>query len=130
VHRHQLTGLVLAAFFAGVAGALYVLVEGSVVPDLLFWHLSLEILIMCLLGGWFTFFGPLLGAATMLCLRTFVGMHTEYWTMILGLLLMGIIFFLPDGLSGLFLKLRRRRTGDAAAALPGAGLPVALAEEK
>ena len=63
VKRHQLMGLVIAAFFAGVAGVLFVAVEGSVFPDLMFWTLSLEILIMCLLGGWFTFLGPMLGAA-------------------------------------------------------------------
>ncbi|MBI5442041.1 MAG: branched-chain amino acid ABC transporter permease [Deltaproteobacteria bacterium] len=131
VHRHQLIGLVLAAFFAGIAGALYVLVEGSVVPDLLFWNLSMEILIMCLLGGWFSFFGPLLGAAAMLCLRTFVGMYTEYWTLILGLLLMALIFFLPDGLSGLFLKLRRRGAAELARGLgEGPAFPVVLAEEE
>ncbi len=47
---HRLVGQVIAGFFAGVAGALFVAVEGSVFPDLMFWTLSLEILIMCLLG--------------------------------------------------------------------------------
>jgi len=105
VRRHQLAGLVIAAFFAGIAGALYVVVEGSVVPDLLFWTLSLEILIMCLLGGWFTFLGPMFGAAVMLSLRTFAGMYTEYWTLILGLILMVLIFFLPEGVFGFILKI-------------------------
>ena len=63
VKRHQLIGLVFAAFFAGVAGSLFVVVEGSVFPDLLFWSLSLEVFIMCLLGGWFIFLGPMFGAA-------------------------------------------------------------------
>ncbi|NTU59805.1 MAG: branched-chain amino acid ABC transporter permease [Deltaproteobacteria bacterium] len=104
VQRHQLVGLVLCGAFAGVAGALYVVVEGSVSPDLMFWTLSMEVLIMCLLGGWFTFFGPLFGAAIMLCLRTFAGMFTEYWTFILGVLLMVLIFFLPEGVFGFFQK--------------------------
>jgi len=55
VRRHQLVAIVIATFFAGVAGVLFVVLEGSVFPDLLFWVLSLEVLIMCLLGGWFTF---------------------------------------------------------------------------
>ena len=62
VMGHQLLGLVIAGFFGGVAGTLFVTVEGSVFPDMMFWTLSLEILIMCLLGGWFTFLGPMLGA--------------------------------------------------------------------
>lgn len=108
VHRHQLIGQILAAAFAGVAGALFVVVEGSVFPDMLFWTLSLEILIMCLLGGWFQFWGPMVGAAIIVCLRTYVGSYTEYWTLILGVFLMLIIFFLPDGVLGLAERLSRR----------------------
>jgi branched-chain amino acid transport system permease protein len=106
VRRHQLAGLVLAGFFAGIAGALFVTVEGSVFPDLMFWTLSLEILIMCLLGGWFIFLGPLFGAAIIVSLRTFVGIYTEYWTLVLGVVLMLLIFFLPEGVLGLFTRQR------------------------
>lgn len=104
VQRHQLVGLVIAAFFAGIAGSLFVVIQGTAVPDLLFWNLSMEVLIMCLLGGWFTFTGPMIGAGLMLCMRTFIGMKTEYWTMILGIVLMALIFFLPNGIMGLFDK--------------------------
>jgi len=100
VRRHQLMGIVVATFFAGVAGVLFVAVEGSIFPDLLFWILSLEVFIMCLLGGWFTFGGPILGAAIIVSLRTFVGTYTEYWTLILGVVLILLIFFLPDGIMG------------------------------
>ncbi len=100
VRRHQLLVLVIAGFFAGVAGSLFVVVETAVFPDMLFWTLSLEILIMCLLGGWFTFLGPLLGAAIIISLRTFVSGFTDYWTMPLGILMMLVIFFLPNGILG------------------------------
>jgi len=103
VQRQQLVGQMIAAFFAGVAGTLFVTVEGSVFPDLMFWTLSLEVLIMCLLGGWFVFMGPAVGAAIIISLRTFVGIYTEYWTLILGIVLMLLIFFLPEGVLGLFL---------------------------
>jgi branched-chain amino acid transport system permease protein len=100
VRRHQLAAIVIATFFAGVAGVLFVVLERSVFPDLLFWVLSLEIFIMILLGGWFTFAGPIIGAAITVGLRTFVGIYTEYWTMILGILLILLIFFLPEGVMG------------------------------
>ncbi len=100
VRRHQLITIIIATFFGGVAGVLFVIVEGSIFPDLLFWTLSLEIFIMCLLGGWFTFAGPILGAALIVSLRTFVGTYTEYWTLILGVILILLIFFLPEGLMG------------------------------
>ena len=100
VKRHQLMGIVVATFFAGVAGVLFITVEGSIFPDLLFWVLSLEVFIMCLLGGWFTFCGPIFGAAMIVSLRTFVGIYTEYWTLILGIILILLIFFLPEGIMG------------------------------
>jgi branched-chain amino acid transport system permease protein len=122
VRRHQLLAIVIATFFAGVAGVLFVVLEGSIFPDMLFWVLSLEIFIMCLLGGWFTFFGPVVGAAIMVALRTFVGSVTEYWTMILGIVLILLIFFLPEGIMGINLRewVRSRSRRAAARASEGA----------
>jgi len=113
VRRHQLIAIVIAAFFAGIAGVLFVVLERSVFTDLLFWVLSLEVFIMCLLGGWFTFAGPILGAAIIVALRTFVGIFTEYWTLILGIVLILIIFFLPEGVMGYFQELFKPRTKEA-----------------
>lgn len=100
VRMHQLLSLVIAGFFAGVAGSLFVVVDNTVFPDMLFWTLSLEILIMCLLGGWFTFLGPMLGAAVIIALRTFVSTYTDYWALVLGIIMMLVIFFLPNGILG------------------------------
>jgi branched-chain amino acid transport system permease protein len=100
VRMHQLLALVLAGFFAGVAGSLFVVVDNTVFPDMLFWTFSLEILIMCLLGGWFTFLGPMLGAAVIVALRTFVSTYTDYWALVLGIIMMLVIFFLPNGILG------------------------------
>ena len=108
VKLQQLVALVIAGFFAGVAGVLFVVVDNSAFPDMLFWTLSLEILIMCLLGGWFTFLGPMLGAAILVALRTFASTFTEYWTMIQGIILMLVIIFLPEGVLGyLHAKIRQ-----------------------
>jgi len=104
VKRLQLTGMVISGAFAGIAGSIFVVIEGSVFPELMFWTLSLEIIIMCLLGGWFTFLGPMLGAAIIVLLRTFVGIYTEYWTIILGFVLMLLILFLPQGVLGYFME--------------------------
>ncbi|MFB3886831.1 MAG: branched-chain amino acid ABC transporter permease [Thermodesulfobacteriota bacterium] len=115
VRRCQLIAIVIATFFAGVAGVLFVVLERSVFAEMLFWVLSLEILIMCLLGGWFTFAGPALGAGIIVALRTFVGIFTEYWTLILGIMLILLIFFLPEGVmgyfQGIFKSRRREATG-------------------
>ncbi|HEX9137864.1 MAG TPA: branched-chain amino acid ABC transporter permease [Nitrospirota bacterium] len=109
VRRHQLAALVMAGFFAGVAGVLFVVVDNSVFPDMLFWTLSLEITIMALLGGWFTFLGPMLGAAIIVSLRTFVSTYTEYWTFAMGIVLMLVILFLPEGVLGKVFEIWNRR---------------------
>ncbi len=114
VRRYQLGGIVVATFFAGVAGVLFVVLEKSVYAEMLFWVLSLEIFIMCLLGGWFTFAGPILGAAITVALRTFVGRYTEYWTLILGVMLILVIFFLPEGVMGFFQDLFKPKAKAAA----------------
>ncbi len=88
VRRHQLIAIVIAGFFAGVAGVLFVVVDNSVFPDMMFWTLSLEITIMALLGGWYTFLGPMLGAAIIVLLRTFVSTITDYWALVLGVVLL------------------------------------------
>ena len=113
VRRHQLIAIVIATFFAGVAGVLFVVLERSVFADLLFWVLSLEVFIMCLLGGWFTFAGPVLGAAIIVALRTFVGIFTEYWTLILGIMLILIIFFLPEGVMGYLQNVFKSQTRES-----------------
>jgi branched-chain amino acid transport system permease protein len=100
VRRHQLIAIVIAGFFAGVAGVLFVVVDNSVFPDMMFWTLSLEITIMALLGGWYTFLGPMLGAAIIVLLRTFVSTVTDYWALVLGVVLLLVILFLPEGVLG------------------------------
>lgn len=113
VRKHQLVAVVIAAFFAGVAGVLYVALERSVFASMLFWVLSLEIFVMCLLGGWFTFAGPIVGAAIIVALRTFAGRYTENWTMIIGIMLILLVFFMPEGVMGFLLqRLRPARVAD------------------
>ncbi len=119
VRRHQLMAIVIATFFAGVAGVLFVVLERSAFTELLFWVLSLEIFIMCLLGGWFTFSGPIIGAAIIVALRTFVGIFTEYWTLILGVMLILIIFFLPEGVMGFFQDLFKSKKKEMAEKVQG-----------
>jgi branched-chain amino acid transport system permease protein len=104
VRRHQLATLMISGFFAGVAGVLFVVVDNSVFPNMVFWSLSMEVMIMCLLGGWLTFMGPIVGAGLIVVIRTVVSGYTEYWSLILGIILMLIIFFLPDGVLGYFLN--------------------------
>ncbi|MBI5904234.1 MAG: branched-chain amino acid ABC transporter permease [Deltaproteobacteria bacterium] len=114
VTLHRLVALVIAGFFGGVAGSLFIVVDGSAFPDMMFWTYSLEVLIMCLLGGMYTFWGPFVGSSTLVLLRVFVSVYTQYWGLILGTILSLVIIFLPDGLLGFLVRRFRGREADGA----------------
>jgi len=104
VKHHKLIAFVIASFFGGVAGVLFVIVERSISPEMMFWVISAEVVFMCLLGGMYTFMGPVVGATVVVLLRIYVGTYTEYWTLILGVILVLLILFLPGGVVGYFLE--------------------------
>ncbi len=111
VRLQQLLALTIAGFFGGIAGSLFVVVDNTVFPDMMFWTLSMELVIMCLLGGWLSYLGPMVGAAVIVLLRTYISGITVYWALVLGLIMMFVIFFLPNGVLGYldcFLKKKAR----------------------
>lgn len=112
VRRHQLIAFVTAGFFAGIAGVVFVLLERSVTPSMLYWNKSAEVLIMCLIGGIGTFLGPSLGAAILVLLSMVIGVYTDYWLLVLGSTLLLLVLFLPQGILGVlveqFQKLRQK----------------------
>ncbi len=110
IKRHQLAAFVLSGFFAGAAGVLFVLIEQSVSPSLLYWSKSAEILIMDLLGGMAVFLGPSLGAAILVVLSMVVGTYMDYWLLVMGLILLLLVLFLPQGVLGYLQELFGRKT--------------------
>jgi branched-chain amino acid transport system permease protein len=100
VENYRLVAFVISAFFSGVAGVLYAFLETSIAPDILFWSMSGEVILMGLLGGMNLFFGPALGAAIMVLLNSFITSYTEYWGMTLGVTLILIVLFFPNGVGG------------------------------
>jgi branched-chain amino acid transport system permease protein len=97
VHRYQLAAFVLAGMFAGLAGSLFGIFNRGMYPDLMYWTKSAEVLIMVVLGGMGRFYGPIIGAFLLLWMNQELTAITEYWSAIVGLALMGLIFFLPGG---------------------------------
>lgn len=109
INIHRLVTIVIAGLFGGIAGMLFVVVDNSVFPDMMFWTFSLEILIMCLLGGMYTFWGSFFGAAIIVLFRTFISGYTQYWSLLLGIILTLVIIFLPEGVVGFIVKVLNRR---------------------
>ncbi|MCJ7776221.1 MAG: branched-chain amino acid ABC transporter permease [Desulfobulbaceae bacterium] len=112
VKLFQLLAFIISGFFSAIAGGLFGVFNHSVFPDILFWPSSAEVLIMTLLGGMYSFFGPLVGAAALLYVRMQVASFTEYWPLILGMILALLLFFLPGGIAG-FINDRINKMGQS-----------------
>ena len=98
LYRYKLVAFVIAAAGAGLAGGLVANQAEFVSPDILHWFQSGEILIMVLLGGMGTLYGPILGALVLIFLEQTLADHTEHWMLILGPLLILMVFFARGGL--------------------------------
>ena len=113
VKRNQLRIYVISSFFSALAGALIAGVDNSIHPDMLYWTTSGEVILMAVLGGIGRFFGPFVGAGVILVIGEVVGAKTEYWSLIIGLVMMVMVLLLPRGLVGEFQLLKARMTSTA-----------------
>jgi branched-chain amino acid transport system permease protein len=100
VRAHQWLAFVIAGFFGGLAGGTFVFLKGSVFPETLAVPMSVEPLVMVLLGGVHSLAGAPLGAALYKGLDTFVTRYTEYWQLVLGVILVVLVLVFPRGILG------------------------------
>ena len=98
--RYRLVCFIIAGAGAGLAGALIANQTEYVSPGLMHWTRSGEILVMVLLGGMGTLFGPVLGAAALLLVEEMLSIYTEHWMVYLGPLLILVVLFARRGLYG------------------------------
>ncbi|MBW6508531.1 MAG: branched-chain amino acid ABC transporter permease [Desulfuromonadales bacterium] len=99
--RYKLACFVIAGAAAGLAGALIANHTEYVSPGLMHWTHSGVILVMVLLGGSGTLFGPILGAATFLILEEVLSIYTEHWMLYLGPALILVVLFARQGIYGM-----------------------------
>jgi branched-chain amino acid transport system permease protein len=107
--RVQWMGFVIAGAFAALAGALYAFLKGSVFPDNISISLSIDGLVMVLLGGVGTVSGGVVGAAIYRSLSIWVISHTDYSKLVLGALIILLVVLFPKGIVGAFEAWRSAR---------------------
>ena len=111
VRRVQWFAFVIAAVFAGLAGALYAFSKGSISPDTVAVGRSVDGLVMVLLGGLQTLAGPLVGAVTFTWLQDAVARNTDYWRALLGAIILLLVLVFPQGIAGFVGQRFERRGG-------------------
>jgi branched-chain amino acid transport system permease protein len=104
VDSHIWLSWMISCTFAGLAGTLYALLNNFADPHALHWEQSGEFVIMAVLGGMRSFWGPLVGAAIFVVLQNYVSTMTENWMSYIGLFFVLIVLFFPDGVLGLLRK--------------------------
>jgi branched-chain amino acid transport system permease protein len=109
VKRIQWVAFVIAAIFAGLAGALYAFSKGSISPDTVAVGRSVDGLVMVLLGGLQTLAGPIVGAVTFTWLQDAVARNTDYWRALLGGIILLLVLVFPQGIAGFVKQLFERR---------------------
>ena len=109
VHAHIQTIYTVAAIIAGVAGALLAQTTETVSLEALGFQRSADVLVMLILGGTGRLYGGLIGAAVYMVARDqFSGINPQYWYFWIGLLLIGVVMLLPNGILGGLTLLARR----------------------
>jgi branched-chain amino acid transport system permease protein len=104
VKRYELYAFVIAGAFSGLAGALFTINERSVYPDLAFWTRSTQVLLMSIMGGVYTFFGPVVGAFLLQFMDADITQdYPQIWQLFLGTVLVLILYGLPGGIMGFIL---------------------------
>jgi branched-chain amino acid transport system permease protein len=101
VERHIWIAFVISGGFAALAGTLYALLSNFTDPRSLHWTLSGNFVIMAVLGGMRSFWGPLLGAAIFVVLQDYVSSHTQNWMSFIGLFFVLVVTFFPRGVLGI-----------------------------
>ncbi len=99
-YRYKLSAFVISAGIAGLAGALMVNQTEFVSPSFLDWHRSGVFLVIVILGGIGTLFGPVAGAITYILLEEFLSMWTEHWMIVLGPILVLVVLYAQRGVWG------------------------------
>ncbi len=109
VRRYRWVAFVVSGAFTGLAGALWVPLNGLTTPDIVYWTFSGKIVFMAVLGGFRTFTGPIVGAMLFNYLETYAVGHTVYWQLVLGVVLVTLVLAMPAGVVGALARVVPRR---------------------
>jgi branched-chain amino acid transport system permease protein len=105
VRLYRLSAFVLSGFFLGIAGSLFCGFNKNVFPNYAHWIKSADMLVVCLLGGMHNFLGPIVGSIVYVFLDKVITSYTQYWPLVLGLVILALLMFLRGGIVG-FIKER------------------------
>ncbi len=111
VFRYRLGAIVAAGVLAGVAGGLYALFIRYTFPGILSMETTLKVLLMTIIGGMGSLYGPFLGAALVTVLSHVVSSYVERWPLVFGIIYVLLVLFFPAGIAGSLRRLHLSARG-------------------
>lgn len=100
VNRLRIVAFSISGAFTGLAGVLFCLFNNMATPEFMHWSFSAKPVIMTIIGGAGVFLGPLFGAGIFFVLEQIIIQFTENWMLFLGIILVPIVLFFPNGVFG------------------------------
>jgi branched-chain amino acid transport system permease protein len=100
IRRFRWISFLVSGTFTGLAGILWVPLNGLTTPEILYWPFSGDIVFTALLGGFRNFTGPIVGGLLFTYLKAYAVATTEYWQLLLGVVLVLLVLVLPTGIVG------------------------------
>ena len=101
VRRYKLYGWMYACMLAGVSGGLFILYRGYIGPTTMSAFAGAGVLMMVLVGGMGSLWGPIVGAGIFIFMQDYISTMTEHWELFVGLVVIILVLFLPRGFIGL-----------------------------
>ncbi|MFP4085213.1 MAG: branched-chain amino acid ABC transporter permease [Desulfobacteraceae bacterium] len=101
VRRYKLYGWMYACMLAGVSGGLFILYRGYIGPTTMSAFAGAGVLMMVLVGGMGSLWGPIVGAGIFIFVQDYISTMTEHWELFVGLVVIMLVLFLPRGFIGL-----------------------------
>jgi branched-chain amino acid transport system permease protein len=111
IERHIWIAFTVSCCFISLAGALNALVNNFANPRMLDYNQSGQIVIMAVLGGMRSFWGPLVGAAVFVTLQDYLSSQTHNWMSFLGAIFVLSVLFFPRGILGIRLSMASLKSG-------------------
>lgn len=111
VRRYKLYGWMYACMLASVSGGLFILYRGYIGPTTMSAFAGAGVLMMVLLGGMGSLWGPIVGAGIFLFMQDYISTMTEHWELFVGLVVILLVLFMPRGFAGLGDYLMRFKKG-------------------
>ena len=105
--RYKLIAFVLSGMMCAFSGILLANLTDFVSAQYMTWERSGELLIMAILGGMATLFGPVVGATALLLFEEVFSAYTDHWAIVLGPVLVLVVIYMPQGLWGILPAARR-----------------------